>query len=52
MQVFRCWAAAAMAVQPDLDVSTCHNYEISYAFRWACTNLGCLPYALQHDHGA
>ena len=40
-QVFKRWAAAAMAAHPELDVSTCHNYEISYAFRWACTNPGC-----------
>ena len=25
---------------PELDVTTCHNYDISFAFRWQCTNPG------------
>lgn len=37
-QVFRKWAARVMARCPDLEVTTCHNYEIFYAFRWQCTN--------------
>ena len=40
-QVFKRWAAAVMQRYPELDVSTCHNYEISFAFRWQCTNPGC-----------
>ena len=31
---------------PELDVSTCHNYEISFAFRWQCTNPGCASRSL------
>ena len=40
-QVFKRWAAAVMRQYPHLDVSTCHNYEIAFAFRWQCTNPGC-----------
>ncbi len=36
--VFRRWAARVMDRCPDLEVTTCHNYEIFYAFRWQCTN--------------
>jgi predicted SprT family Zn-dependent metalloprotease len=34
--VFRAWAATAMRALPHLDVTTCHAYEIFYAFRWQC----------------
>ena len=40
-QVFKRWATAVMQRYPELDVSTCHNYEISFAFRWQCNNPGC-----------
>lgn len=35
--VFKSWAAKAMAVYTNLDITTCHQYEIFYAFRWQCT---------------
>ena len=41
MQVFKKWAAAVMQRYPELDVSTCHNYQIAFAFRWQCSNPGC-----------
>jgi predicted SprT family Zn-dependent metalloprotease len=34
--VFKKWAAAGMAAYPHLDITTCHAYEIFYAFRWQC----------------
>lgn len=37
-QVFRKWAARVVARCPDLEVTTCHSYEIFYPFRWQCTN--------------
>ncbi|CAG9464995.1 unnamed protein product [Pedinophyceae sp. YPF-701] len=33
---FKRWARCAMERYPDLDVSTCHNYDIHYAHRWQC----------------
>ena len=30
----------AMQHFPDCEVTTCHNYDIHYAFRWQCTNNG------------
>ena len=35
--VFKKWADRAMAILPRVDVSTCHNYEIFYPYRWQCT---------------
>ena len=37
---FKKYARRAMAVLPGIDVSTCHNYDIFYAYRWACTTCG------------
>lgn len=34
--VFKKWAQHAMKAFPHLDVSTCHQYEIFYAYRWQC----------------
>ena len=35
---FKAWAAAAMEVHPHLDITTCHQYDIHFAWRWQCTN--------------
>ena len=34
-QVFKKWAARAMKAYPDLTVSTCHAYDIKFAYRRA-----------------
>lgn len=33
---FKKYAARAMVVVPHVNVSTCHNYDIFYPFRWQC----------------
>ncbi len=38
---FRAWAARAMAACPGLDVTTCHSYDIVFAYRYLCTNGEC-----------
>jgi predicted SprT family Zn-dependent metalloprotease len=38
--VFKKYAQRAMTIVPGVDVSTCHNYEIFYAYRWACGSCG------------
>lgn len=35
---FKAWAAAAMKVHPHLNVTTCHQYDIHFAWRWQCSN--------------
>lgn len=35
---FKKYAARAMLLVPHVDVSTCHNYDIFYPFRWQCTS--------------
>jgi SprT-like family len=40
--VFKQWAAVAMGVYPHLDITTCHNYEIHYAFKWRCLDARCV----------
>lgn len=37
---FKAWAAAAMRVHPHLDITTCHQYDIHFAWRWQCSNPG------------
>ncbi|GAB4819190.1 hypothetical protein N2152v2_006236 [Parachlorella kessleri] len=39
--MFRKWADRAMAVFPELDITTCHSYEIFYPYRWQCSNTTC-----------
>jgi predicted SprT family Zn-dependent metalloprotease len=36
--VFKRWAARGMQRFPGLEISTCHQYEIFYAYRWQCSN--------------
>lgn len=40
-KVFKHWADRAMEAYPDLNVSTCHTYDIHYKFRWQCSNDWC-----------
>lgn len=35
-QVFKQYAKRAMVIVPEVDVSTCHNYQIFYPHRWQC----------------
>ena len=35
-EAFKRWAARAMDALPHLDISTCHDYQIFFAFRWQC----------------
>lgn len=35
--VFKKWAQRAMSRYTDLEVSTCHNYDIHFAYKWRCT---------------
>eukprot|EP00890_Picochlorum_soloecismus_P003450 jgi/Picsp_1/4105/NSC_01615-R1_protein len=45
--VFKKWAQQAMQVAPHLDVRTCHQYDIFYAYRWQCTS--CLQEIGRHS---
>jgi predicted SprT family Zn-dependent metalloprotease len=38
---FKRWGAKCERVYPDIEVATCHAYEIEYRFRWRCSNDGC-----------
>ena len=38
---FRAWAQRCMAACPELDVRTCHAYEIAFAFRYKCATGWC-----------
>jgi predicted SprT family Zn-dependent metalloprotease len=40
-KVFKDWADKAMEKYPDLNVTTCHTYDIHYKFRWQCSNDWC-----------
>ncbi|KAH8977546.1 SprT-like family-domain-containing protein [Lactarius hatsudake] len=37
-KVWKSWAAKVMRKRADIDISTRHNYEISYPFEWECEN--------------
>lgn len=41
---FKKHAARAMLLVPHVNVSTCHNYDIFYPFRWQCSSC-------QHEYG-
>jgi predicted SprT family Zn-dependent metalloprotease len=34
---FKRWAGEAGAAYDDIDVTTCHNYEVHYKYKYACT---------------
>ncbi|KAH8929162.1 hypothetical protein BT69DRAFT_1346131, partial [Atractiella rhizophila] len=38
---FKMWAKRIMTVRKDIKVSTTHDYEIRYKYRWRCTNPNC-----------
>lgn len=46
--VFKKWACLAMDVYPDLEISTCHHYEIHYPYRWKCGS--CLKVYGRHSN--
>ncbi|KAI0287401.1 SprT-like family-domain-containing protein, partial [Russula brevipes] len=35
-KAWKSWAAKVMRKRPDIDISTRHNYEISYPYEWEC----------------
>ncbi|KAH9993362.1 SprT-like family-domain-containing protein [Russula vinacea] len=35
-KIWKSWAAKVMRKRPDIDISTRHNYEISYPYEWEC----------------
>ncbi|KAI0297874.1 SprT-like family-domain-containing protein [Multifurca ochricompacta] len=37
-KIWKSWAAKVMRKRTDIDISTRHNYEISYPFEWECGN--------------
>jgi hypothetical protein len=40
-EVFKKWAARAMAKYPQLNITTCHSYEITYKYQYQCLNSWC-----------
>lgn len=40
-KIFKGWAAKAMRRFPDLDITTCHSYQINYKFQWQCETSWC-----------
>ena len=36
-KLFKQWANKFMCVYNNIDISTCHNYDIFYKYRWQCT---------------
>ncbi|DBA72109.1 TPA: hypothetical protein ACH3X2_010833 [Trebouxia sp. C0005] len=47
---FKAWAAAAMTVHPHLDITTCHQYDIHFAWRWQCINPKCQQMYKRHSN--
>ncbi|KAL0047352.1 hypothetical protein WJX82_001193 [Trebouxia sp. C0006] len=47
---FKAWAAAAMTVHPHLDITTCHQYDIHFAWRWQCSNPKCQQMYKRHSN--
>ncbi|KAH9966385.1 SprT-like family-domain-containing protein, partial [Lactifluus volemus] len=37
-KAWKSWAAKVMRKRADIDISTRHNYEISYPYEWECEN--------------
>ncbi|KAG1894886.1 uncharacterized protein F5891DRAFT_1281438 [Suillus fuscotomentosus] len=35
-QIFKAWADKVMIKRPEIEITTRHNYEISYPFEWKC----------------
>ncbi|KAK9864667.1 hypothetical protein WJX84_001637 [Apatococcus fuscideae] len=47
---FQRWVGRFRDVRPDLDITTCHSYEVHYAFRWQCTNAACRRIFKRHSN--
>lgn len=47
-KVFKKWSAIAMR-RTNVEVTTTHNYSISYRFAWACTNSKCNVVIKRHS---
>ncbi|KAL6779654.1 hypothetical protein ACKKBG_A13180 [Auxenochlorella protothecoides x Auxenochlorella symbiontica] len=39
--VWRGWADRAQRAYPELEITTCHSYDIFFPHRWQCTNAEC-----------
>eukprot|EP01135_Chromosphaera_perkinsii_P001207 Nk52_evm6s162 gene=Nk52_evmTU6s162 len=40
-KAFKYWAYTASSRYPELDIKTCHNYDIDYKYRYKCQNARC-----------
>ncbi|KAH7341029.1 SprT-like family-domain-containing protein [Rhizoctonia solani] len=38
---FKRWSDRIMEARPDITISTCHSYEISYKYEWKCSSGEC-----------
>ncbi|CAE6515918.1 unnamed protein product [Rhizoctonia solani] len=38
---FKRWSNRIMEARPDITISTCHSYEISYKYEWKCSSEQC-----------
>ncbi|CAE6441207.1 unnamed protein product [Rhizoctonia solani] len=38
---FKRWSNRIMEARPDITISTCHSYEISYKYEWKCSSGEC-----------
>ncbi|CAE6516820.1 unnamed protein product [Rhizoctonia solani] len=38
---FKRWSSRIMKARPDITISTCHSYEISYKYEWKCSSEEC-----------
>ena len=48
-KVFQQWASRSMRKITDVEVTTTHDYHISYKFAWACTNAKCNVVIKRHS---
>ncbi|KAL7500564.1 hypothetical protein ACHAWT_011196 [Skeletonema menzelii] len=48
-KVFKNWASKSMRKIKDVEVTTTHDYQISYKFAWACTNTKCNVVIKRHS---
>lgn len=48
-KVFKNWASKSMRKIKDVEVTTTHDYQISYKFAWACTNAKCNVVIKRHS---
>lgn len=50
--VWRGWADRAQRAYPELEITTCHSYDIFFPHRWQCTNAECADDCGGGGHGA